>query len=91
MNATTKRGQQWQQFSDEVLKHIEFYTVPQYGDAPNDQIENWTAEQCAMQIGKYAARFGRNARPDQERLDLLKIAHYAALALDKLEKQNETE
>ena len=26
------RGEEWSQFADEVLQHIEVYTVTQYGD-----------------------------------------------------------
>lgn len=81
------RGIEWLAFAIEVLRHIENYTVPQYGDAPDDQIHSWTDAQCVAQIGKYAARFGRNARYNQEKLDLLKIAHYACLAFNKLEKE----
>lgn len=79
----SKRGKEWQAFSNIVLQHIETYTVPQYGDAPHDQVESWTADQCTKQIGKYAARFGSNSRPAQDGLDLLKVAHYAALAYGK--------
>lgn len=82
--ALSNRGQEWHDFARTVGHHIETYTVPQYGDAPGDQIENWTAEQCAKQIAKYAARFGRNARDEQDLLDMIKIAHYACLAYNKM-------
>lgn len=80
----TERGKQWTAFAAKVLDHVENYTVPQYGDAPNDNVESWTAEQCIAQISRYAARFGHNVRERQDLLDLLKIAHYAALAHFKL-------
>jgi hypothetical protein len=71
-------------FSSKVLDHIAFYTVLQYGDAPNDQVENWTPEQCVKQIGKYVARFESNQRGEKEKLlDLIKIAHYAGIAYIK--------
>ncbi len=81
----SKRGKQWEKFSNLVLAHIEDYTVPQYGDLPDDQVENWTAEQCIESIQRYVNRFHRNARGPSERLrDLKKIAHYACLSYDKL-------
>ena len=78
------RGIEWQGFAEKVHQHIEAYAVPQYGDAPDDQVFDWTAEQCVKQVGKYAARFGTNARDGQDELDLLKMAHYACMALTKL-------
>ena len=80
------RGQQFELFANQVIKHIETYTVPQYGDYPNDQVEEWTPELCIAQIGKYSARFGKNSREGQELLDLIKIAHYAQIAYSKMKK-----
>jgi hypothetical protein len=75
-------------FANTVQKHIDEYTVPQFGDAPDDQVEQWSAEDCVKQIGKYAARFGKNQRGSTEQLrDMLKIAHYANLAYEKLSKE----
>lgn len=79
----------WLVFADRVGQHIENYTVPQYGDAPDDQVESWTAEHCVNQLHKYASRFGSNKREGQDALDLLKIAHYAQLAYDKLQKETQ--
>ena len=79
------RGIQWQRFAERVSEHIEEYTVPQYGDYPDDNVSEWSAQDCVKQIEKYARRFGSNMRPGQERLDLLKIAHYAQIAAYKLE------
>jgi len=81
----SKRGEQWQEFSAKVLDHIENYTVPQYGDAPDDQAEGWTFDQCMESIQRYKNRAGSNARPGEEGRDLLKIAHYACLASGKLD------
>jgi hypothetical protein len=68
----------------EILKnHVANYTVPQYGDAPNDLATNYTKEYCVKQIEKYAKRHGKNQRADQENMDLLKIAHYAIMAYYK--------
>ena len=82
-----RRTLDWLHFADTVAEHIEYYTVPQYGDAPDDQVESWTAEHCVNQLHKYASRFGSNKREGQDALDLLKIAHYAQLAYDKLHKE----
>lgn len=80
----SNRGQQWQEFNINVFRHIEEYTVLQYGDYPKDQVTSWSVEECMNQIKKYANRAGRQARSGQELLDLLKIAHYAQLAYHKL-------
>jgi len=79
----SKRGQAWIEFSNRVLDHIENYTVPQYGDAGSDQVTDWTADDCAKQVGRYFARRGKNSRPGQELLDMLKAAHYVQLTEEK--------
>jgi hypothetical protein len=72
---------EWEQFNDEVIAHIASYCIPQYGNAPDDEVGAWTAKDCMRAIAKYLGRYGKNARgdADQER-DFLKIAHYACLA-----------
>lgn len=79
------RGQEWIAFSNLVLKHIEEYTVPQYGDKPNDPLhQEWKIEDCIRAISKYANRHGKGQRGKEEELrDLLKIAHYACVAHTK--------
>jgi hypothetical protein len=84
---TAQRTKDWNEFATKVADHIENYTVPQYGDAPNDNVESWSAQDCIAQVQKYAARFGTNQRAGQEELDLMKVAHYAQLAHDKLNKK----
>ena len=84
---TAQRTKDWNEFAAKVADHIENYTVPQYGDAPNDNVESWSAADCIAQVQKYAARFGNNQRTGQEELDLMKIAHYAQLAHDKLKQK----
>lgn len=80
----SSRALMWDVFAEEVFNHIEGYTVPQYGDFPDDNVATWTPEQCVTQIEKYCKRFGSNARGEQEtNLDLIKIAHYAQLAWAK--------
>lgn len=79
----SKRGAAWVAFAEEVLRHIEGYTVPQYGDKGEDQVTDWTAGECFKQVKKYEARFGRNAREGQQELDLFKSAHYVQLTCEK--------
>lgn len=72
-------------FACEVLQHIEHYTVPQYGDKPGDQVNDWTPEDCIRQISKYTARFKGNQRSDAHKWrDMFKIAHYASIAFGKI-------
>lgn len=71
-------------YSAAMIGHIEFYTVGQYSDWPDDQAAAYTVADCLWQIQKYEARHGKNARPGQDRVDLLKIGHYAAIAAGKV-------
>lgn len=80
----TKRGAEWKKFAEKVLIHIETYTVPQYGDKGEDQIDEWEIESCLLAIKKYVIRSGRGIRNNQDRLDMLKIAHYACFIYNKL-------
>jgi len=80
----TKRGQEWIDFAQEVLKHIDEYSIKQYGDAPNDAVASFTTSQIVSSIERYCARFGKNAREGQDQLDLKKIAHYAAILSNKI-------
>lgn len=76
---------EWRIFSKIVETHVRMYTVPQYGDAPSDQLEAWTPDQCMESVRRYANRFSSNARGEEETLrDLLKIAHYACVAYFKM-------
>ena len=84
----TNRGKEWDEFQDEVLKHIEEYTVPQYGDKGSDIASEYTAEYCLSQVKKYQARFGSNSRKGQEKLDLLKMAHYIQMAYTSMEDKS---
>lgn len=80
----SKRGADWQKFSEEIAIHIEQYTVPQYGDKGEDQCTEFTEQDFITQLKKYINRFGRNSRPGQDKLDLMKIAHYAQMLSEKL-------
>lgn len=80
----SNRGKMWDIFSDEVVNHIEHYTVAQYKDFPEDQVTEWTEEDLVKQIQKYINRISSNERGDMERnRDLMKIAHYAQMIWSK--------
>lgn len=85
------RTYMWNMFSGMVADHVQNYTVNQYGDYPNDNVTNWSRDDCLKQIEKYVKRFYTNARGvDELNKDLLKIAHYCSLAYFKnnnLEKE----
>lgn len=78
------RGSEWSRFADQVLEHIEMYTVPQYGDKPDDNVEEWDSYDCMKQVSKYLKRLKTGQRPGERKRDLLKIAHYTQMAHDKL-------
>jgi len=86
--AKSYRGSEWEQFAGMVKIHIESYTIAQYGDGPDDPVEEWSAEDCIKQVQRYANRFGRNQRGMQDQLlDLKKAAHYLCLAYFKLQEK----
>lgn len=87
--AETIRGENWLKVSERVLRHIEEYAVPQYGDAPNDAIEGWAIEECFKQTERYLSRRNTSMRPKEKALDILKSIHYLSLALEKIEKEGE--
>lgn len=78
------RGRNLKTYCMMLLEHVENYTVPQYGDKGKDQVSDYSAEDCVKQANKYLSRFGKNQRPGQEDLDLLKAGHYIQLALEKM-------
>jgi len=83
----SKRGQDWQEFAAKVLDHIENYTVPQYGDKGEDQASDFKSHDHVVQAKKYLNRYGKNSRPGQEVLDLVKTAHYSQMAAMELTKE----
>lgn len=83
------RGNKWNEFAEQVFRHIEEYTVPQYGDEGEDQITDYSCEDCITMVKKYANRYGTNAREGQQELDFLKMAHYAQCAYDKYRENND--
>lgn len=81
---------EFDRFASVVKNHIKNYTIPQYGDSPTDEVESWTAEQCVLAIQKYTRRFPENQRGRLEQLrDMVKIAHFACLAFDKMKPADE--
>ena len=82
----SKRGYEWNDFSHSVFDHVEKYTVPQYGDMPNDQASAFTAEEIAMNMKRYLNRVNSGQRGEEEaRRDCLKLAHYACLLYNKID------
>lgn len=80
------RTYMWNFFAALVAQHVQEYTIPQYGDYPNDNIAQWSADDCLKQIQKYANRLFTSSRGEDElKQDLKKIAHYSQLALFKKE------
>lgn len=82
--ALSASGKAWMNFSSEVLHHLENYSVPQYGDLGSDEITKYDIPTCVIQMQRYLARVGQNARPEEEDRGFLKVAVYAMRAWDKL-------
>jgi hypothetical protein len=87
----TRRGRDWMVFAEDVLDHIEKYTIPQYGDKGDDQLTTWTPEDCKKQVEKYLNRHGKNSRTDQDELDILKAAHYLQVMMLKMREKKSCE
>ena len=69
----------WDIFSEQVVHHVGTYTVPQYGDFPDDQLSDFTEADIKTQIHRYVNRMDTNARGDIEAMrDLFKICHYCS-------------
>jgi hypothetical protein len=82
----SERGKDWLIFSDKVLDHIENYTVKQYGDRGNDQCTEFNENDFLTNIRRYLNRHGKNAREGQDKLDKIKMAHYAQMLHDLIEE-----
>ena len=52
----------WNEFADAVEAHIRDYTIPQYGDWPDDQMSTFTDEDITTSIQRYENRRGKGAR-----------------------------
>lgn len=79
----SNRGMKAHMFFRQVINHIDNYTVPQYGDSPDDLAETWSSDDCMKQLDKYIKRFKKNSRIGQQESDFLKMAHYVQLAAEK--------
>lgn len=93
LSPQTNRGKEFMDFVYEVVKHIETYTVPQYGDADwdnpenGDQMQSASIEDIQMNLKRYMNRMLSNARGKKETIrDLHKISHYAAIAWGKYKR-----
>jgi hypothetical protein len=83
-----ERAKEWRMFSYLVEQHIINYTIPQYGDLPDDQLSGWTPEQCRDSMQRYLNRFSTNARGPKETLrDMKKLAHFACVAYNKVKER----
>jgi hypothetical protein len=83
LSEMSERERQWHEFSEVVAKHLREYTVPQYGDAPDDVIAGYSVEDCVANMKRYIKRYGSQSRQGQQELDFMKIAHYAQCAWEK--------
>jgi len=81
------KSQEWREFADTVADHITGYCIPQYGDYPDTEIEEWTISDIKAFLRQYVNRIGTTVRgPKQAKSDALKIAHYGCFLLNKLEE-----
>jgi len=85
----SERGQDWLNFSLKVLKHIENYAVPQYGDKGKDQFTKWSAEMCRWTAEKYQNRAGKQQREGEELLDIIKQVHCLQVTHDKIKGEKD--
>ena len=77
---------QWNKFSFIVSNHIRYYVLPQYGDFPDKQVENFTPEKIQAKLEYYVNRIGRSSRgEDDAKRDCLKLAHFACYLFSLLE------
>lgn len=82
---TSLKAKVWWLFAEKVARHIDEYVVPQYGDHGEDLVADYSPDECVRQIEKYARRLAKgSSRPGEEKRDLMKIAHYAQMAHDKM-------
>lgn len=80
----------WSIFAAIVYKHIENYSVPQYGPTLSENTDVESAEDCRKYIAKYLRRAGSERRGRIEELrDLVKIAHFAQFAFDMMKPTEE--
>lgn len=81
----SERGKDWIEFSNKVLDHIEKYTIKQYGDKGADQCTEFDEQDFITNLKRYLNRHGKNSRKGQNKLDKIKMAHYAQMLHDLIE------
>lgn len=81
-----ERLKQWIDFERQMHLHIQTYTREQYGNPEGqEQVDGFTVADCWTNMERYFNRRRANTRGNVEKLrDLIKLAHYAQLAYDKL-------
>lgn len=86
------RLSQWKHFNEQMERHIEQYTKPQYGSSEGtEQVDSFTVADCWREMQRYYNRRNVAVRGSKEQLrDLIKVAHYAQLAYDKLVEELRT-
>lgn len=85
----SERVERWEDFYFQVSKHIKSYCNPQYGNpSGNEQVDNFTTEDCWQNIQRYYNRRNSCVRGNKEKLrDAIKVAHYAQFIYDKLKAE----
>ena len=77
---------QWNRFSNIVANHIRGYVLPQYGDFPDKQVEDFTPEKIQAKLEYYVNRIGRSSRGKEDaKRDCFKLAHFACYLFTLLE------
>lgn len=80
-----KKIEQWEMFSEYVIKHITEYANKQYGDFPDKTIAKYDIVKIQAKLEAYVDRIGKGARgKDEEIRDCLKIAHFACYLFNLL-------
>ena len=89
----SQRLNRWRAFNEAMEMHVEHYTVPQYGDYPDDQLNKFTEHNIKKNLERYHNRMDSNARGREEKIrDYLKIAHYISeLFVREIEKGDKDE
>ena len=83
----TTKIDEWAIFSAAVMDHIDEYVVPQYGDYPDEMIEEFNLRDIQKQLGRYVKRIEFSSRGIEDSIvDSLKIAHYACYLHTKLKE-----
>jgi len=86
----SEKGQAWIGFAQLTLRHVENYSVPQYGPTLSENTDVTSTEDCLKYIAKYLRRHGSDRRGRIEELrDLVKIAHFAQFAFDMMKPTKE--